>query len=81
MLHGLYEFPWTKEKQPLFESDWKEKGKTISHTFTHFHLTLTPLFLIKNDFAQEEGFYVKLEDFKMYPFSTLMKKVIRNLVD
>ena len=81
LLHGLYEFPWTKEKNPLFKANWQEGSKIISHTFTHFHLTLTPLFLIKNDFTQEDGFYVKLEDFKKYPFSTLMKKVIRTLSD
>ncbi len=81
LLNGLYEFPWTKEKTPLFNGDWKQKNKKISHTFTHFHLTLTPLVLKKNDFSNKVGFYSKMEDFKKYPFSTLMKKVIKVLQD
>ena len=76
LLHGLYEFPWTKEKTPIFSTDWKEGSQTVSHTFTHFHLTLTPLFLKVDSLDLGDGFFVMKNDFKNYPFSTLMKKVI-----
>lgn len=79
LLNGLYEFPWTKEKDPLFNATWEIGDKTISHTFTHFHLTLTPIFLTKDDYEEKDGFYVKKSDFKLYPFSTLMKKVMKLL--
>ncbi len=81
LLNGLYEFPWTKEETPLFKDNWNQSTHKISHTFTHFHLTLTPLLLLKDDISQKDGFYVNKNEFKQYPFSTLMKKVIKIISD
>lgn len=81
LLHGLYEFPWTNELKPLFEADWHKGEKTVSHTFTHFHLSLIPLYLSSNQQRNVEGVFVHPKDFEKYPFSTLMKKVIKLLPD
>ena len=81
LLNGLYEFPWTKEEKPIFKADWKANGKPVKHTFTHFHLTLKPLFLTKDDIDLKSGFFVAQKDFDKYPFSTLMKKVIKLISD
>lgn len=80
LLHGLYEFPWQKEKTFLFESDWKETKKRVSHTFTHFHLTLH---LIETTVKTVplNGAFVSPDDFSKYPFSTLMKKVIHQVLN
>lgn len=72
LLHGLWEFPW--KEAPLL----KEKHATITHTFTHFKLTLQilhekPLFKITN------SQWASLKSFKDYPFSTLMRKVIQKI--
>lgn len=79
LLNGLYEFPWTKEKTLLFKSNWNETGQTVSHTFTHFHLTLTLVETTKNSLPNEKGIFVHPNDFEKYPFSTLMKKVINKI--
>lgn len=80
LLSGLTEFPWNEDETFPFEADW-EKGGVVSHTFTHFHLDLT---LYKTRLAAEKelpenvgGFFTRTEDFNNYPFSTLMKKVIK----
>lgn len=80
LLNGLYEFPWQENETtyPLFpSSQWQLTNQTVSHTFTHFHLTLQIVFLkIKlSDFPLKSGIFVQKEDFSAYPFSTLMKKV------
>ncbi len=78
LLHGLYEFPWTKEKNILFESNWNDMDKTVSHTFTHFHLTLH-LIQTYSDATPINGLFVSKEEFSKFPFSTLMKKVIHQI--
>ena len=78
LLHGLYEFFWTKEKNPIFESSWQNKNQTVSHTFTHFHLTLH-LIETHTDTPFSDGIFVSKEEFSNYPFSTLMKKVIQKI--
>ena len=72
LLHGLWEFPW--HEAPLLTG----KHSTITHVFTHFKLTLQivpaqPPFEIKN------GIWLPQKDFAKYPFSTLMKKVIKKI--
>lgn len=79
LLNGLYEFPWTKEKKVLFKANWKEKNCSISHVFTHFHLTLHLIETTLNTPPNQNGFFVPLSKFKDYPFSTLMKKVIKKI--
>ncbi len=84
LLNGLYEFPWqdNEAQYPLFPSnDWHILPQTVSHTFTHFHLTLKIVQLkIKTlDCPLKTGSFIALKDFKKYPFSTLMKKVMKCL--
>lgn len=72
LLHGLWEFPWDKA------SLLPEKSQTIIHVFTHFKLTLQ-IIKHKPPFEIPNGIWVKRTDFENYPFSTLMKKVIKKI--
>ena len=72
LLHGLWEFPW-QETSTLHDNSTK-----IVHVFTHFKLTLQ-LMRQKPSFPVSDGIWVKPQDFDKYPFSTLMKKVIKKL--
>ena len=79
LLSGLYEFPWRyQEALPLFPIH--SSADKISHTFTHFKLTL-----IVNRVEAEippipDGLFVPPEKFEKYPFSTLMGKVIHKYI-
>ena len=84
LLNGLYEFPWQDNDThyPLFPADdWRILPQVVSHTFTHFHLTLkvVRLTLKTPDCPLKTGNFVALKAFKKYPFSTLMKKVAKLL--
>lgn len=80
LLSGLFEFPWGyEEESPLFSRDFP-LGKQIVHVFTHVKLTLDIYTLSVQTNPLSEGIFVKPEDFQKYPFSTLMRKVIR-LID
>ncbi|MBE6456212.1 MAG: A/G-specific adenine glycosylase [Alphaproteobacteria bacterium] len=84
LLSGLYEFPWQENEQhfPLFtHPDWKTDSTTVSHTFTHFQLTLKLVRItVKTpDCPLKNGLFVAEKAFKNYPFSTLMKKVMKHL--
>lgn len=84
LLSGLYEFPWQEDEThfPLFEHpNWHVSEETVAHTFTHFHLTLRIVRLTTNDVPLSNGFFVATADFKNYPFSTLMKKVMKHLTE
>ncbi|MBQ4472365.1 MAG: A/G-specific adenine glycosylase [Alphaproteobacteria bacterium] len=72
LLHGLWEFPWHEG------SLLKGKHPTITHVFTHFKLTLQ-IVQKKPPFDVKNGVWVKPKDFAKYPFSTLMKKVIKKI--
>lgn len=72
LLHGLWEFPW-REGSLL-----KGKYATITHVFTHFKLTLQ-IVPKRPPFEVQSGVWAKPKDFEKYPFSTLMKKVIKKL--
>ncbi len=80
ILSGLTELPWNDDETFPFEANWKKQGH-ISHTFTHFHLDLTlyttRLKKGKEPPESQETFFAKKEDFSRYPFSSLMKKVIK----
>lgn len=77
LLSGLYEFPWyySDEAQPA--GTWESMPGTVTHTFTHFRLTL----VLKRGVpaSPEEGFFCAPADFEKYPFSTLMSKVIKKI--
>ena len=72
LLHDLWEFPW--QESPLKKGSYK----TITHTFTHFKLTLQ-LIPQKPPFLISDGVWTKPKNFAKYPFSTLMKKVIKKI--
>ncbi|WNY23361.1 Endonuclease III [Methanimicrococcus hongohii] len=71
---------------PIENTDWIETGKSVRHVFTHINLTLeiyqTKINSMKNEsdlmnLKKSGGQFVSKKDFENYPFSTLMKKVIR----
>lgn len=86
LLSGLYEFPWqdSEDSYPLFNHNgWKKTNLTVTHTFTHFTLTLTIVCLRTDDenISSLRGEFVPASDFKNYPFSTLMKKVMKHVIE
>ncbi len=82
LLSGLYEFPWNTENQPPVSGHWHTHLKRVTHTFTHFHLTLNvqTITLDMKQAADLSGIWCPKNDFQNYPFSTLMKKVMK-LID
>ena len=78
LLSGLYEFPWSMEKTLFPSQECTNTGKKITHTFTHFKLTLQ-LFKMQSDTVPADGFFISLDSLKNYPTSTLMKKVWTSL--
>lgn len=73
---------------PLSKADWEDTGKSVKHAFTHINLTLE---IYRTKLGREsetgsgpgslleKGQFVSKDDFKAYPFSTLMKKVIKEM--
>ena len=79
LLSGLYEFPWHYDNKPSFVGNWQDTGKTITHVFTHFHLTLHIVKGVAESGIRSDGEFVIPTELKNYPFPTLMKKVIKGL--
>ena len=81
LLAGLWELPWSEEGNFPFEGVWEEIPGKVRHVFTHFELELrffagrSPL---PEDF-RNTGIFVRKEEFANYAFSTLMKKVLKEL--
>lgn len=75
LLSGLYEFPWIDEGT-LF-TNAKDTGNEVTHVFTHFKLTLSIYTLKTATSPLSDGMFVAPETLENYPFSTLMKKVIK----
>lgn len=76
LLHGLYELPWNTDESLPFDADWRKTDIAVRHVFTHFDLTLEIVRLTtETPFA--DGFFVRREDLENYPFSTMMKKVLK----
>jgi A/G-specific adenine glycosylase len=81
LLAGLMGFPtteWTTHKDDTgfpFKGSWQKMPQPITHTFTHFHLTLE---VYKGTTTKKvQGLWVKREDFHRYAIPTLMKKAIK----
>lgn len=74
LLSGLYEFPWSDEKE-LFANAQKTTLEVV-HVFTHFKLTLQ-ICTLKKDKLSMDGQFIPLSKLADYPTSTLMKKVIK----
>ncbi|MGN1062694.1 MAG: NUDIX domain-containing protein, partial [Alphaproteobacteria bacterium] len=79
LLSGLYEFPWDYGEQPPFQGNWKTENTLITHTFTHFHLSLTVQKITADSYPNDSGIFVQKSELKNYPFPTLMKKVFNLL--
>lgn len=79
LLSGLYEFPWHYDDEPTYSGQWQPTNKIITHTFTHFHLTLRILKGHHESGIRPDGIFVNSSELKNYPFPTLMKKVIKDL--
>ncbi len=75
LLSGLYEFPWV-DSGVLFPQA-ADTGCSVTHIFTHFKLTLRIYTLQTEKSPVSDGLFVRSEDLKNYPLSTLMKKVIK----
>ena len=76
LLSGLYELPWTAEGSLPF-SDMHNTGLSVTHIFTHIRQTLT-LFTLQTDTSPiADGFFISPSEIKNYPFSTLMKKILK----
>ncbi|MBP5343650.1 MAG: A/G-specific adenine glycosylase [Alphaproteobacteria bacterium] len=71
LLHGLWEFPWQEVTTAPIDAS------KVVHVFTHFKLTLY-LTSGKTNICPD-GIWVDKKDFKNYPFSKLMQKVVAKL--
>lgn len=74
LLSGLYEFPWSDEKE-LFETA-EDTGLEVSHVFTHFKLVLK-IHTIQTELSSFGGQFIPQSKLSDYPVSTLMKKVYK----
>ena len=79
LLSGLFEFPWNLDdiKVP-FPANWVKTDKSVRHVFTHIDFT-ADIYIAKN--VKSDGLFVHPSDIKEYAFSTLMKKVIKKILD
>ena len=79
LLSGLYEFPWAYDAEvPPLSITGNPLGQVV-HTFTHFRLTLTVYESQSDDPLAPGDIFVSHADLNRYPFSTLMRKVMRFL--
>ena len=76
LLAGLYEMPWTDDGTPVIDDDAMDTGITVTHTFTHFKLTLE-LHVVECDAPDIDGQFINPDDWAAYPTSTLMDKAFR----
>lgn len=74
LLSGLYEFPWSETDVPFDTQNAADTETEVSHTFTHFRLTLR-IYTLKSDDVNIGGIFVPVKNIADYPFSTLMKKI------
>lgn len=81
LLSGLWELPWDEEGNFPFAAEWHALPGTVRHIFTHIDLSLnfyTAAAPLPEEFAAA-GVFVPKEELFRYPFSTLMKKVLKEL--
>ena len=82
LLGGMLGWPGTDwaetspEPAPPMHADWQEAARTIRHTFTHFHLTLTVMTAtVAGGTAPERGSFVARTEFRPASLPTVMRKV------
>lgn len=81
LLSGLWELPWHGEEDFPFEAPWQKMAPEVRHIFTHIELELsfyTTAAPLPEEFLRQ-GIYVSREELTGYAFSTLMKKVLKEL--
>ena len=76
--------PWLepdllKAETPASVEAWEYLPEIVRHTFTHFHLELTIAKGRAN--ARQNGFWSSLENLKSHALPTVMKKVIRAVME
>lgn len=76
LLSGLYEFPWRDEGNCPELNNAVDTGREVIHVFTHFKLTLR-IYRVQREQPFADGFFTTFSDLGSYPFSTLMKKVLK----
>lgn len=76
LLSGLYEFPWRDEGNYPELNNAVDTGREVIHVFTHFKLTLR-IYRVQREQPFADGFFTTFSDLGSYPFSTLMKKVLK----
>ena len=82
LLGGMLGWPGTDwaevlpEPSPPVPADWQEAARTVRHTFTHFHLTLTVMTArVAGGTAPGRGSFVARGDFRPASLPTVMRKV------
>ncbi|MBQ9501756.1 MAG: A/G-specific adenine glycosylase [Lentisphaeria bacterium] len=81
LLAGLWELPWSDDGTFPFSADWRRMPLSVRHVFTHFDLTLA-FYRCDPPFPGDltgTGVFVTERDQEKYAFSTLMKKVLKEL--
>ena len=81
LLTGLWELPWTEDATFPFESSWEKFPGSVHHVFTHVDLTLE-FYRSSGPFPEDflaTGLFIPREKLPEYAFSTLMKKVLKNV--
>lgn len=77
LLSGLYEFPWQDEG--ILYPKAQDTNQEVTHVFTHFKLTLR-IYCFRTDTSPiEGGIFTAPKKLDNYPFSTLMKKIIKHI--
>ena len=82
LLSGLWELPWEQEEKFPFEAQWEKMTPQVRHIFTHIELELnfyTSSAPLPEEFLRE-GRFVSVDELELYPLSTLMKKVLKQLL-
>ncbi|MBR7138819.1 MAG: A/G-specific adenine glycosylase [Lentisphaeria bacterium] len=82
LLSGLWELPWNEEGVFPFETKWEEMKLSVRHIFTHMDLELK-FFKAVPPFPEAftaHGVWITPGETELYAFSTLMKKVLKKLL-
>lgn len=94
ILAGTLELPGTewvnepvslqmKQKNMPYQGEWEEKGQ-MTHVFTHFILKITLYKMQKKidlSCQRPEELWYDLQEMEHYPFSSLMKKLVKLALD
>jgi len=80
LLGGMLGWPgsaWADHavEAPPFGANWMDIGENVQHTFTHFHLVLTPKFAaVPMHTEPENGMFLNTNEFRPSDLPTVMRK-------